>query len=376
MYINLVRQVFILMGLLLCITPMQTHAQTPPNPVNTLAVNQNGTLLASGYQAGNVRVTRLSDNTLVAEFSTSLTRGIISSLAWSPINPSILAYVSNNTNSQAEVVIRDISTHQILTTIRRTQNSIQHLGWSADGTRLIGAFEWIGDSVSPTWFEVWAIPGGNTLQRSPNFNETIADMAWSPNGEWIAVTLLDNPGTIQVFNADNLSVVQTLSGHEFLTRSLAWSPDSQYLACSSNYGDDTVQIWNVNTGTTFRVLDTFGAGWLAWSPDGTRLAGARYRPAVEIWDVQAGAQLATVTASDEVSSGTWGLDSGTVIYGTDNSTVATIIAPPPVNPPIPTPTPTATFTPTPTNTPTPTATSTPTPTGMDVSPPRIILETI
>jgi WD40 repeat protein len=170
-------------------------------------------------------------------------------------------------------------------------------------------------------------------------------MGVRPTGEWIAVTLLDNPGTIQVFDADNLSLFQTLSGHGFLTRSLAWSPDSQYLACSGDYGDDTVQIWNVNTGTTFRVLDGFGAGWLAWSPDGTRLAGSRYRPAVEIWDVQAGVQLATVTASDEVSTGTWGSDSGTVIYGTDNSTIATLTSPPPIDSPTNTPPSTPTTTP-------------------------------
>ncbi len=94
------------------------------------------------------------------------------------------------------------------------------------------------------------------------------DLAWSPDGKWIAVGL--NTGRVAIIDALEHKSVAWLEGHASGVGAVAWHPDSALLATG---GGRDVRIWNVAARTTVLLLE-HGAtvNDLAWSPDGTRLA--------------------------------------------------------------------------------------------------------
>ena len=74
---------------------------------------------------------------------------------------------------------------------------------------------------------------------------------------------------------------------------LAWSPDGKRIASASR--DTTVQVWDAATGhrlLTYRghTDEVFG---VAWSPEGKRLASASADGIVQVWDAQTGRTLLT-----------------------------------------------------------------------------------
>src|SRR5690242_9684326 len=56
----------------------------------------------------------------------------------------------------------------------------------------------------------------------------------------------------------------------------AWSPNGKEIAFSQQ-GREQVAVWNLKTHVLRTVASGFGA---SWSPDGTRIAYAAYRPLV------------------------------------------------------------------------------------------------
>ncbi len=80
----------------------------------------------------------------------------------------------------------------------------------------------------------------------------------------------------------------TLEGHRGGVTWLAWSPDGLRLATAG--ADGTVHVWDTATNTTIYVL---GRGekpvwWVAWNPDGSRLFSKCAAGRVQIWNANTG----------------------------------------------------------------------------------------
>ena len=59
-------------------------------------------------------------------------------------------------------------------------------------------------------------------------SDHVIDLAWSPDGRYIAAASVLGPVTI--FEGRRGAVIHTFEGHEFGTMSIAWRPDSKVLA--------------------------------------------------------------------------------------------------------------------------------------------------
>ena len=104
-------------------------------------------------------------------------------------------------------------------------------------------------------------------QLRENWTATISDyvidLAWSPDGRYIAAASVLGPVTI--FEGRRQEVIHAFEGHEFGTMSIAWRPDSKVLASAGQ--DGKIRLWDMTSGEATHSLDG-GAAWvehLAWS---------------------------------------------------------------------------------------------------------------
>ena len=91
------------------------------------------------------------------------------------------------------------------------------------------------------------------------------------------------------------SAENTLTGHTDKVNYVAWNPNGNRIASAS--WDNTVKIWDPATG---KILNTLvghqqWVNHIAWSPDGKQIASASGDKTVKVWDASTGALLHTLT---------------------------------------------------------------------------------
>lgn len=155
--------------------------------------------------------------------------------------------------------------------------------WSPDSKQM--AF------ISPQTVHILDIETGE--EHSLDVTGSIREMAWSPNGRWIAFARDDTNGTnLHVIDlwSDNPSKTRMLLGSaESGQLSLTWTPDSQYITLVRYY-DGGLALVHVQTKaiTTLTPRGDFEV-FPAWSPDGSQLAfRADYDDAPAIYVMNAG----------------------------------------------------------------------------------------
>jgi WD40 repeat protein len=120
-------------------------------------------------------------------------------------------------------------------------------------------------------------------QRKTNtFGKPIRSLALSPDEKMLAIT---EDYAIQLYDAESMQRIRTLTGHIGRVDALAFTPDGRHLAAGS--WDKTVRFWDPATGHTVAAHD-----WeigqvrtLAFSPDGLLAAAAGDRGTIVLWDV-------------------------------------------------------------------------------------------
>lgn len=189
------------------------------------------------------------------------------SIAWSPDGTKIAYGLGGNmscnlSNNDYSVHIVDATTLRELN--RLNKNRIcpsQILAWSADSDLLL-----MGDTDSASVWDVdreQVLTGISTGTQLDPFR----DHGFSPDGKLVA-SVSESNYSVRVWNPltgieTNSFNIGAYSGY------LAWSPDSTRLAIVS----DTIEIWDVQTGQQVQPKFTNSASRITWSPDGTKIAG-------------------------------------------------------------------------------------------------------
>jgi WD40 repeat protein len=139
-----------------------------------------------------------------------------------------------------------------------------------------------------------SLAGWLNQQQQEGHTDHVADVAFSPDGKWLATASSDL--TAKVWDAATGNERLTLRGHKSWVLGVAFSPDGRRLATGSE--DDTARIWDASSGKTLFTLaehtdKIFG---VAFSPDGARLATADAGAAlVYAWGVKELMQLAQMS---------------------------------------------------------------------------------
>jgi WD40 repeat protein len=139
-------------------------------------------------------------------------------------------------------------------------------------------------------------------------DEKISSIAWSPDGKWLVSGSSNGMTRIR-----DIVTGKEISAFKANTVAIAWSPDAQRLATAG----DGIHVFDPSTGkelVTFTYpFHPIDFGLVAWSPDGTRIAGGCSCGVVEIWNAASGNPLISLRPSDpspkSVLALTWSPDS-------------------------------------------------------------------
>jgi hypothetical protein len=163
------------------------------------------------------------------------------------------------------------------------------------------AFNPKGDELGSSGYHelnFWKLGDGKLGARVRPLPERIYDLAYSPDGKWLAVAGGD-PGqfgtaTLWKVEADGkLTFVRELVESTDCLFAIAFSPDGKTLAAAG--ADRAIRIWEVATGKELAVIEDH-ADWifdLAYSPDGKRLASASRDKTGKVFDVAKKEAIAT-----------------------------------------------------------------------------------
>ena len=106
---------------------------------------------------------------------------------------------------------------------------------------------------------------------------TTGSLRWSnpdpsPDSNWVAMYSLVQPeGHLYLVHPDGTGMRQ-LTSDSAVDRMPRWSPDGNWVACFSDRGGG-VDLWKVRPdGSDLQQITEGGAAYLAWAPDGSRIA--------------------------------------------------------------------------------------------------------
>jgi WD40 repeat protein/DNA-binding SARP family transcriptional activator/class 3 adenylate cyclase len=203
--------------------------------------------------------------------------GDINDVAFSP-DGSMLATVGDDGAAK----VWDPKTGEELWSFESPGQQVWGPSFSPDGS--LFAASWADEGVTrvmdlDTGRMVHEIPvvGADRTSFSPD-GDQIAIASWGPN----VVVVVDTSSGEQAF---------TLQGHEAPVTDVAWSPDGTWIATSGQ--DWTLRIWNPDTGT-LRFTELGHRAWvqdLEWSPDATRLITGSDDGSAKVWLILDGGPL-------------------------------------------------------------------------------------
>jgi WD40 repeat protein/DNA-binding CsgD family transcriptional regulator len=210
--------------------PTFIGGQTHIDGASAIALAPSGTLAASGWDDGAMRIWDVRDERVAAQPRGH--QGRIGDLLFSPDSGMIASACDDGT-----VALWDAGTGRAIAAWQGHPGG--HLGeamkvaLAPDGRRLASVG---GDGV----LKLWAIPAARLLAQGTGHTGGIWDVAFSPDGRLIATGGADR--TVRLWDALTANPLAQWCWHRDQVDYLAFSPDGQWLASSSF--DRSVRIWH------------------------------------------------------------------------------------------------------------------------------------
>jgi WD40 repeat protein len=150
---------------------------------------------------------------------------------------------------------------------------------------------------------VWETATGRALLRLEGLQGVVTDIAFSPDGSWIAtashkrISLISEIAAaprpeLTVWEARTARRLSSLVGHADAITSLEFSPDNRYLISAG----ESVRRWRIPIALEPRTFSGHADAitGVVFSPDGARLATSSRDKTVRLWDIARGQVLRTL----------------------------------------------------------------------------------
>jgi serine/threonine protein kinase len=191
------------------------------------------------------------------------------------------------------VYVRDVATEKMLHHYdwNNSNDALMDIAWSPDGN-----FIAIGFAKS---LQIWKASQDNRAVVTKEASGSIFAVAWSPDGKYIAAATINDaaPGasnsTIYLWDAITYQVIMSYTGHQDHVYSVSWSPDSKRIVSSDRSG--VVKVWESNSGKDVLTYQghqpSMSVSTVRWSPDGTSIASGGDDTTVQVWNAVTGKTL-------------------------------------------------------------------------------------
>jgi tricorn protease-like protein len=188
--------------------------------------------------------------------------------------------------------------------LRKTQEVVIPAAYPVTVPITALAFSPDGSAVAASGYHeitFWKTEGGALDRRLSGLGERVYDIAYSPDGKWLA-TASGDPG---IFGVAKLWLaepggggkpVRDLAETQDVVFAVAFSPDSKKVATAG--ADRTIRVFAVETGKLLAQIEDH-ADWIfgiAFSPDGKRLASASRDKTSKVFDLEKKESLVTFPA--------------------------------------------------------------------------------
>ncbi|MDB5341772.1 MAG: repeat-containing protein [Schlesneria sp.] len=158
-----------------------------------------------------------------------------------------------------------------------------------------------------------SLSDGHLVRRLSGNSLPVQDIAFSPDGAWLASAGGD--GVLRLWETTNWQLAHSFQGHVARIDSLAWSPDSRRLVTGS--WDLTCRFWSLADGTSNSVVAHGGhrVYCVAWSPDGRTVATGGGDRWVKLWEPDGRLRSNAVAAPLTLETVCFSPDSSKLLYG-------------------------------------------------------------
>jgi WD40 repeat protein/class 3 adenylate cyclase len=182
----------------------------------------------------------------------------INSVAWFPDGERIVTGSVDSTSK-----IWSAETGEELVSFEKHEDEVLMASWSPSGDRIVTP----GDEDRTA--RVWDAASGEELVVFDRHNGAVFTAVWSPNGEHILST---GEGGVRLWNASSGEEIQAFFGHAAPPFFAEWSASGEQILTAGP--DGTAKIWDVVGGMEILEIPAEAGAYdfLAWSPDGTRIA--------------------------------------------------------------------------------------------------------
>jgi WD40 repeat protein len=189
-------------------------------------------------------------------------------------------------NFAGEIRLRDAATGKVVRAFRQDRGSVERICFSSDGKRLATS------SNTTHLVRVWNAVTGEVLQTLGGHTEVPYWVEFSPDDSLLVSAGRD--GGVRLWNLEKGSVQQTFP-HGGEVTSAIFLPGGKQVASVAH--DGIVRLWNIETGKVDQTLTPPGtrstACAVAVSRDGKQLASGNYNR-IHLWNLASGELEATL----------------------------------------------------------------------------------
>lgn len=125
---------------------------------------------------------------------------------------------------------------------------------------------------------------------------TVVELAFSPDGEFLALGMGEGKGSIYLWNVESGKIRALTSFNYTAPPRFCFSPDSKTLASILDL--EALVLWDVVTGSSKTLYKAPDYRWwlrgVAFSPDGNTIAAAGDFQGIDLWDVKSGKKVKTL----------------------------------------------------------------------------------
>jgi WD40 repeat protein len=324
--------------------------------VTNVAVAPNGQIVASGMLFGGaVRLWRASDGALLRELKSSENDDDV---AFTPDSETLISW-----SYGGPVHLWRVVDGVLVDTLEGPVGDKVAVNWSGE---VLASEEW----GYPDWVvRLWKMSDGSLLHSLEGHTNTVAALAFAPDGQTLASGSRD--GTVRIWRVRDGTLLgvldeyascgvahsgcgisslapapdsQTLASGNWngtvqlrrmsdgillwehreswaVVTAMAFSPNGDILATGSGQGEDKVRLWRSSDGELVRVLQCPEVvSVVTFSPDGRVLAAGLFNNRVQLWQVSDGTLLHTLEHPEKLPHSVQ-----SVAFAPDGQTIASSI---------------------------------------------------